>query len=151
MGDNMNFTVRTARTEDFNDIFHLLKQLWPDAEHDKDAMRGVFLRGMESQNHEFFCAEAGDGVIGFCSLYTLYIRNRFWQEGRLGFVGELVVDEAFRRQSIGTALLDAAAGRAREKGCRVIELDSGLAREGAHSFYEKAAFRRRAYLFSRDL
>jgi len=151
MDNTLNITIRAAGHRDFDDVYRLLEQLWPDTTLDKDAMRAVFLHGTGSENHAFLCAEAGDRVVGFCSLYTLYIRNRFWREGRLGFVGELVVDEPFRRRNIGTALLDAAADMAREKGCRVIELDSALARDGAHSFYEKANFRKRAYLFSREL
>lgn len=136
---------------DFDGVYGLLKQLWPDKRMNKDRMREVFTGAIESGDNFCFCAEVGSLVVGFCALYVLHIRNRFWREVSLGFVGELIVDRPFRRRGIGKALLEAAADRSREAGCRVLEQDSALGRDGAHEFYEKVGFRKRAYLFSRDL
>lgn len=143
-----NLNIRAANSKDFNGVFRLLNQLWADKELNMDAMRAIFLRGIESQNDEFFCAEFDDKVVGFCALY---IRTSFWQEGCLGYIGELIVDEPFRGQGIGTALLNTVADKAREMGCRKIELDSAFNRNEAHEFYKQVGFKRRAYLFSRDL
>jgi ribosomal protein S18 acetylase RimI-like enzyme len=140
--------IRIAVKKDFDDVFRLLKQLWPDEELDKNALFTVFSRAIESRDDFCFCAEVGGRVVGFCALY---VRNSFWQEGLLGYIGELIVDEPFREQGIGTALLNTAANKARETGCRKVELDSAFDRKEAHEFYEKVGFKRRAYLFSRDL
>jgi GNAT superfamily N-acetyltransferase len=40
---------------------------------------------------------------------------------------------------------------AKQKGCRVIELDSAFHREEAHRFYEHLGFEKRAYLFTKTL
>src|SRR3989338_8734333 len=138
--------IRTAETKDFDDIFLLLQQLWPGKKLHEQNLRAVFASGIGAQNYEYFCAESNGNVIGFCSLV---IKNSLWYEGPLGYICELVVDNFYRCQGIGTVLLKTAINKAKEKGCGIIELDSAFHREEAHKFYEKNGFEKRAYLFSK--
>jgi GNAT superfamily N-acetyltransferase len=46
----------------------------------------------------------------------------------------------YRKQGIGTALINHLIDFAKEKNCYKVMLQSGIARKGAHSFYEKAGF-----------
>lgn len=55
--------------------------------------------------------------------------------GRVLYVNDLVTDEASRSRGYGDALFDWLVSRAREEGCKALELDSGVQRHGAHRFY----------------
>jgi GNAT superfamily N-acetyltransferase len=51
------------------------------------------------------------------------------------YVDDLVTAEAARSTGVGAALLAHLAGRGREAGCHVLDLDSGHHRADAHRFY----------------
>ena len=55
--------------------------------------------------------------------------------GRILYVDDLVTDSAVRSKGHGKALLGWLEARAREAGCRTLELDSGVQRFDAHRFY----------------
>lgn len=107
----------------------------------------VFLRGLQSDS-QYLCVELNRRVIGFCSFAIV---NNFWQEGYIAYIYAMIVDKSFRGQGIGTELIKCAVDKAKQIGCKKIELDSGFPRENAHNFYKKNGFEKRAYLFSRDL
>ena len=140
--------IRLATVEDFDDILPLLHQLSPEKELHRGSLMEVFARGIDSNNEEYFCAEVEGRTIGFCSLA---IENSLWQEGYMGSINELVVDESIRRHGIGTDLLKVAIDRSKEKGCQIIKLDSDFEREEAHKFYGSHGFTNRAYMFFKEL
>ena len=70
--------IKLATVEDFDNILPLLHQLWPEKELHKGALMEVFVRGINSNNDDYFCVEMGGRIIGFCSLT---IMNSLWQEG----------------------------------------------------------------------
>ncbi|MGO8748800.1 MAG: N-acetyltransferase family protein [Thermoguttaceae bacterium] len=140
--------LRECTTADFDQVVGLLKQLWPDVVLDIESLRATYWRAVSSENCRYICATADGRLVAFCSLN---VRDSLWQQGLLGHVDELAVDAGFRRQGIGTRLLDHAAILARNLGCLRIELDSALHREDAHRFYERLGFENRAYLFSKCL
>lgn len=111
-------------------------------------MKQVFEKGICSEHQHYLCVEVDKRIVGFCSLT---VKNNLWQQGNLGHIDELVVEESFRRKGIGTELLHRLIRVAEEKGCRRIELDSALHRTKAHGFYEKNGFENRALLFSKIL
>lgn len=53
----------------------------------------------------------------------------------------LVVDERFRREGIGRALVEGACAWARERGYAEISVRSNAARKGAHDFYPSLGFK----------
>jgi len=55
--------------------------------------------------------------------------------GRVLYVDDLVTDSASRSQGHGQALMAWLVQRARDEGCRYLELDSGVQRFDAHRFY----------------
>jgi len=141
-------TIRRCSVDDFDAILPLLQQLWPDKTIDSGASRRVFARGVDSSSQEYICATIDSKVVGFCSLV---VKNNLWQEGYLGHIDELVVEESVRGRGIGRALLDHITQSARERGCKRIELDTAFHRKAAHQFYEDNGFHNRAYLFSKVL
>jgi ribosomal protein S18 acetylase RimI-like enzyme len=79
------------------------------------------------------------------------VNNNLWQQGLIGHVDELVVDQRHRRMGIGSALLRRMEEIAAEMGCKRLQLDSAHHRLEAHAFYESLGFRNRAMLFSKPM
>jgi GNAT superfamily N-acetyltransferase len=50
------------------------------------------------------------------------------------------VDEEFRGDGLGTAMVEWAIGVARSQGCAVVQLASDKSRQAAHRFYERLGF-----------
>lgn len=144
----MDLQIRSATGDDFDGVFPLFRQLWPNKQLDREELKNVFLRGVESPTDELFCAVLGGAVIGFCA-YAIV--NNLWQEGRISYIYAMVVDESHRGKGYGTRLIHAAIEKSRQQGLKRVELDSGFQREQAHQFYEKLGFEKRAYLFSYSL
>ncbi len=144
----MNAVIRESVLNDFDSIAGLLGQLWPGKQLCLSDLKVVFERGLSSDIDYYLCSELDREVVGFLSLN---ISNSFWQEGYTPFVNALVVDEAHRGSGIGKSLLERAYEISRQRGCGKIELDSAFHRKGAHKFYERLGFEKRAYMFSKDL
>ena len=140
--------IRQCRSEDFPAVMELLRQLWPDKCLDTPALRTVYDRALTSDQQLYICAAEGERVVAFGSLT---LKNNLWQEGFLGHVDELVVDNAHRGRRIGTHLLEHLVAIAQRRGCRRVELDSAFHRKKAHEFYERQGFKNRAFLFSKKL
>ena len=67
------------------------------------------------------------------------------------YVDDLVTTAARRGQGTGAALLHELERRARDAGCRVLDLDSGADREDAHRFYFREQMVIRGFHFLRRL
>ena len=74
----MSGTVRKATENDFEKVYPLFEQLWPNKELDKKALRIVFNRGVNSDTDELLCLDYCGEVIGFCA-YAIV--NNLWQAG----------------------------------------------------------------------
>lgn len=108
------------------------RQLRPDLPADYVGRLGaVFVNGGR------LAVAVEDGVVRAVTLWRL-IENTY--EGRRLYVDDLVTDEAQRSRGFGKALLDWLQAKARQLGCDVIALDSGVQRAGAHRFYFREGF-----------
>jgi ribosomal protein S18 acetylase RimI-like enzyme len=88
---------------------------------------------------ELFIAIADTGtVIGMATLVTFRIPT-----GMRAWIEDVVVDEAGRGQGVGDALTQALVERARELGCRTVDLTSRPSREVANRMYQRAGFEAR--------
>ena len=141
----MDIQIRKAAASDFEQVYPLLEQLWPNKALDKGELYKVFSRGAASDTDVLLCLELDGKIIGFCA-YAIV--NNLWQEGCIAYAYAMVVDEKHRGGGYGTLLLQEAIRDAREQGLKRFELDSGFPREKAHQFYMKLGFEKRAYLFS---
>lgn len=140
--------IRDCKIEDFDAILNLLHQLWPQKILHAESLRKVYQRGTYSEHHRYICAIKDSKIVGFASLT---VKGSLWQEGYLGHIDELVVDEPYRRQGIGARLLEHMIDLAKRMDCSRIEIDSAFPRTDAHKFYERRGFEKRAYLFSKAL
>jgi ribosomal protein S18 acetylase RimI-like enzyme len=86
-----------------------------------------------------FVARDAGRVVGMLTLITFEIPTavRAWIE-------DVVVDEAARGQGIAAALVQAALGRAQERGARTVDLTSRPDREAANRLYVRMGFEIRA-------
>jgi glucosamine-phosphate N-acetyltransferase len=125
-----------------------LGQLWPGKPLDFVSLRSVYDRALGSERQVYLCAVLDQQVIGFGSLA---IKSNLWSEAFVGYVDEMIVDEAQRGRGVGSQILDYLTSWARERGCNRIELDSAFHRKDAHAFYEHRGFQSRAYLYSKLL
>jgi GNAT superfamily N-acetyltransferase len=67
------------------------------------------------------------------------------------YVDDLVTAAGHRGHGIGAALLSELERRAREAGCRAIDLDSGVSRADAHRFYMRERMPITSLHFARSL
>lgn len=71
--------------------------------------------------------------------------------GRKLYVDDLVTTSDSRSSGVGKALIDDLTRRAREAGCSVIDLDSGVQRLDAHRFYHREGLTISAHHFTKHL
>ena len=85
---------------------------------------------------DLFIALADDGtIIGMSTLVTFRIPT-----GMRAWIEDVTVDEAGRGQGVGTALTQAMLDRARELGCKTVDLTSRPHRDDANRLYQQLGF-----------
>ncbi|MGE5456930.1 MAG: GNAT family N-acetyltransferase [Methanococcaceae archaeon] len=141
-------SIREATLNDFDEIFKLLEQLWPDKELSREVLMQVFSAALKAPYNIYLCTEINGRIAGFCSLV---ITESLMVDGLAGHINELVIDEFFRGTGIGTELLEAAIAAAKSRGCKRIGLNSAFFRKEAHEFYLNRGLIKSAYFFSKEL
>ena len=85
---------------------------------------------------DLFIAIGDDGtIVGTATLATFRIPT-----GLRAWIEDVVVDEAGRGQGVATALTEAMIERARDLGCKTVDLTSRPSREAANRLYQRAGF-----------
>jgi GNAT superfamily N-acetyltransferase len=140
--------VTSCAASDFEGVFPLLQQLWPDRKLDRSKLEELFGEALEASSRVLLCAKAAQQVVGYGSLT---LKTHLWHGGLIAWIDELVVDQTARGRGIGRLLLAHLTKVAAEKGCCAMELDSAFHRREAHDFYEKSGFAKRAFLFSKSI
>jgi GNAT superfamily N-acetyltransferase len=104
-----------------------------------DAARAeTFLRERMTRNESVVLLAERDGsVLGFTQLYPLFSSVR---TGRLWLLNDLFVAEQARRDGVARALLDAAAGFARDDGACGLMLETGRDNAPARALYRAAGW-----------
>ena len=95
-------------------------------------------RIVSSPHTKLFVARAGGNIIGMISLAVVQMPS-----GMRSYLEDLVVDSAYRRRGVATALLEAAIDHARRSGARSLDMTSRPFRRDAIRLYQKMGFRRR--------
>ena len=143
-------TVRLAREEDLESINELRRQV--NALHVAgkpevfkpgfcDALRDHIYTIWKDPRQRIAVAEQAGNIVGFAVLNHINRpENPFMFERDFLDVDEFCVDETFRRQGAGSAMIDFIRHYAKEKGVRRIELNMWEFNRGALAFYETAGF-----------
>jgi len=96
-------------------------------------------RIMAAGDGEYLLGAVDDGpdAAGVCQLR---FRWSVWKSAEDCWLEDLYVREEARRSGLGRALVEAALDRARERGCRRIELDVNEDNAPARALYEACGF-----------
>ncbi|MGV3588052.1 MAG: GNAT family N-acetyltransferase [Adhaeribacter sp.] len=133
----MNIAIRRGVKEDLPQVYGLIQEL---AEYERAPQEVTnTLADMEADGFgenpvfEFFVAEAEEKVVGICLYYMAYST---WK-GKMLFLEDLIVTEAYRRYGLGKKLFDAFARRAQELGAKRLKWQVLGWNEPAIAFYKK--------------
>jgi GNAT superfamily N-acetyltransferase len=99
------------------------------------------------QGYRFLAAFDGDlclGVAGYRVIATAATVRKL-------YVDDLVTASSARSGGVGRALLAELEQRARDAGCTVLDLDSGVQRHDAHRFYLRERMRISSHHFAKQL
>jgi len=138
--------IRAATVEDHPQIAMLVTALgYPTNASDmKVRLEGLFA----DPSYSTFVAELGGTVVGMAGACIA----RFYEKnGVYARLCALVVSGDSSGHGIGAALVRHVEKWAAERGAAEIFLNSGVQREGAHSFYEKLGYRASGVRFSKEL
>jgi GNAT superfamily N-acetyltransferase len=129
--------VRIARCSDAEQLMTLLKTLgYPMS---KELLEEKISLYTNVPDYGLLVAEESGNIVGFiafvlCDLFVL--------PGKRCRIEALCVDAALRKQGIGRKLIAEVEAEAKQKGCILLELTSGMRRaiEGTHDFYRALGF-----------
>jgi GNAT superfamily N-acetyltransferase len=112
---------------------------WGSSPPPVDEITASVERISEGADGEFLLGSVGDAsaAAGVCQLR---FRWSVWKSAEDCWLEDLYVREAARRSGVGRALVEAALERARERGCRRIELDVNEDNEAARALYVACGF-----------
>ena len=134
--------IRPAGSADLPEVLRLVAQLHPeDRPPDPDRAGRALAEILSRADHALLVAERGGAVTG--TLHLVMAPNLTHDGAPWAVVENIVVDEGFRGQGVGRALMDEAERRAREAGCYKVQLMSADER-GVGAFYEGLGFELRA-------
>lgn len=142
-------SVRPATSQDFEAVITLLAELGRPAVDPGDAdHRAAFDRYLTRPDTAALVAELDGEIVGFLDLEY---RQRLNVIAPQAWIPDLIVSESVRSRGVGSALLTAAAGLARDRGCFGMELESASWRTRAHAFYEREGWTRSGLSFTKPL
>lgn len=143
MGDRAIYELKEKR--DWQEAFPLIKQL---RTHLNENSYLKFLDKMIDEGYKLFALYDDDQM---AALAGVVVRTNFYY-GHHVFVYDLVTDSSRRSQGYGEQLLTYIHQFAKENGCHMVALESGLPRSDAHRFYEsRMGYTKFCFSFKKEL
>jgi ribosomal protein S18 acetylase RimI-like enzyme len=138
--------VWLARDEDAHAVASLIAGFrdWWGHDSPADAQIRATVRRLVGDPATEFLLGAPEGEREAAGVCQLRYRLSVWTAAPDCWLEDLFVDEAARRSGLGAALVEAALERARERGCRRVELDTNETNEAAVALYHRFGFSERA-------
>ncbi len=121
------------RDDQPNDLLNLFKQLT------KNEVKIDIDKWLAEKNIFCYLGMDGDKCIAFASLSLKLVPTK----GYVGVVEDVVVDENYRQQGVGTRMMKTLIKKAQTLNLKMIELTSNPSRIGARRLYEKLGFKLR--------
>lgn len=131
------FTYRQAVTRDIPGMIELLRQLFTierDFSFNPEKHRVGLWMLFQDESAKIFVAELEGRLVGMC---TLQILTSTAEGAKVGLLEDLVVDEKFRHEGVGTFLLKTATEWGRKSGLKRIQLLADKYNMPALNFYHK--------------
>lgn len=127
--------IRKALKTDINEILELTQQLGYTV--DKNNFHNQFNNILEKSDHAIFVAEENDKkVIAYIHVLS---KDLFISIASVE-IGELIVDEKYRRKGLGKQLIQKVDEWAIENGYQNVIVGSSNQRTTSHLFYPSAGF-----------
>jgi GNAT superfamily N-acetyltransferase len=138
--------IRLAETgEDIRRCYPVMKQLRTRL------TESDFLASVARQRADFGYAIALVEEEGIVTTIAGFRISECLCDGRYLYINDLVTMEDERSKGHGDRLFDWLVEHARQNGCRVISLESGVQRFDAHRFYLRKKMKISSHHFSLDL
>jgi len=137
--------IRDATADDAAALARLCGQLGHPAKTEE--MPARLARLATDPNIRVLVADSHEGVVG---LATVHVRHMINHEAPLAQLTTLVVDEQFRGQGVGRALVATAERLAHERACKRLIVTTALRRTDAHAFYERLGFTHTGRRYGKD-
>jgi GNAT superfamily N-acetyltransferase len=140
----MTITIRPAAPPDQAAILALVTQFATSFTPQQSAFEASFSRLLKEESACLRVAESEEGIIGYCLGFD---HDTFYANGRVAWVEEIMVLEAYRRHHIGQQLMDAFEAWAIARGSILV----ALATRRAASFYTALGYEESATYFRKIL
>jgi GNAT superfamily N-acetyltransferase len=137
-------TFRPATRGDLDAVVALLAHddLGMTREAVTDELSPAYIEAFEKieqdPGNEVIVAEDAEGIAG--TMQLTYISNLTFQGAARCQIEGVRIAERIRIRGLGREMFLWATERARVKGCRIVQLTSNKARDGALAFYEKLGY-----------
>lgn len=137
-------TIRRATRSDLPSIVRLLADdpLGSQREAYRDPLPQTYYAAFQAidsdPRQELVVVEHEGRVIG--TLQLTFIPGLSFQGGTRTQIEAVRVDHEFRSHGLGGRLFEWAIARAREQGCRLVQLTTNASRADAQRFYERLGF-----------
>ena len=141
-----DLTIRAAEINDAAALAQLMGQLGYEATKSEMQMRVD--RIAADERCRIFVAVCDGKVCGMISTLTYPSIEHDDFSGR---IVALVINSTMRRRGIGRALIVTAEKDFAQRGIRRVALNTQLAREHAHKFYESLGYERNGWRFVKQL
>jgi ribosomal protein S18 acetylase RimI-like enzyme len=105
---------------------------------DLDPYRRALARILEDPDQLLLVAERAGAVVGMAQL--TFIQGLAYRGGVRAQIESVHVSSAERGRGLGSALVEHAVARARQRGCVMAQLTSHADRVDAHRFYARLGF-----------
>lgn len=135
---------RTARREDLPDIVRLLaddvlgRTREQHADPLADAYEQAFAAIVRDSRNQLLVAEQQGRIVG--TLQLTFIPSLSFQGSERAQIENVRVDRTVRGSGVGAAFLRWSIERARDRGCRLVQLTTNAARVDANRFYQRLGF-----------
>ena len=137
----MQHRLRKAIFADLAGVLALNRHLSPDdPELSTEQARPAWDALLSSPMSSVIVADAGEVIASGCVL--VIVPNLTRGARPFAVIENVVTDPRFRKQGLGTAVLQFAMAAAWAQGCYKVMLSSGRTDESTLRFYEKAGFER---------
>jgi GNAT superfamily N-acetyltransferase len=142
--DTSELVFRRATRDDVAHIVRLLADdpLGSTRERDTDPLPGSYHEAFDAidadPGNELIVVERDGAIVGTFQL--TFIPGLSFQGAKRAQIEAVRVDAPYRSLGIGARMFEWAIERARQRGCRFLQLTTNAARTDAHRFYDRLGF-----------
>ena len=129
---------RIATKNDIIELLCLYKQLFPNENLDISIAESIWDKTVANNTTTYFIAVNDCKIISSCNISI--IQNLTRQGRPFGVIEIVITDRNYRRQGIGSKVINNAIEFSRQNNCYKVLLLSSIHRKDSHDFYEKIGF-----------